>query len=102
MVPNSLRLRPRARTAGTPSALKFFFRHGLFADLFDRLFEDNKQNDEGNDVVPALVRRVILPKARAFIGTGWDPRSRQQTYRVQSLVRDLIVYVPSQTDLKVP
>jgi hypothetical protein len=48
-----------------------------------------------------LVRRVILPKARAFIAQGWDPRSRQQTRRVQTLVGDLLVYLPAQADLKV-
>ncbi|ELR11247.1 GCrich sequence DNA-binding factor-like protein [Acanthamoeba castellanii str. Neff] len=55
---------------------------------------------EEADLVPSLVRRVILPKARAFIVQGWDPRLRQQTRRVQTLVGDLLVYLPAQADLK--
>lgn len=57
--------------------------------------------EEGADLVPALVRRVVVPKARAFIAQGWDPRSRRQTRRAQALVADLLVYIPSQADLKV-
>jgi len=63
--------------------------------------QQQQQKDEEKDLVPSLVRRWILPKARAFISSAWDPRSRQQTRRVQSLVGDLLVYLPAQADLKV-
>jgi len=62
--------------------------------------QQQQQKDEEKDLVPSLVRRWILPKARAFISSAWDPRSRQQTRRVQSLVGDLLVYLPAQADLK--
>jgi GC-rich sequence DNA-binding factor len=62
--------------------------------------EGKKQEAEEAELVPSLVRRVILPKARAFIAQAWDPRSRQQTRRVQTLVGDLLVYLPAQADLK--
>ena len=50
--------------------------------------------DADEELVPKLVRELVLPLAHHALRSVWNPASRRQTRAAAALVADLLVYVP--------
>jgi len=47
------------------------------------------------DLVPRLVRSLVLPMAERLLESVWDPRSARQSKAAANLLEDLLIYVPA-------
>lgn len=50
--------------------------------------------DADEELVPKLVRELVLPLAHHALRGVWNPASRRQTRAAAALLADLLVYVP--------
>lgn len=50
--------------------------------------------DTDEELVPKLVRELVLPLAHHALRSVWNPASRRQTKAAAALLADLLVYVP--------
>ncbi|KAG2438653.1 hypothetical protein HXX76_005200 [Chlamydomonas incerta] len=53
-------------------------------------------DDPDSELVPQLVRKLVLPLALHWIERCWDARSVPQTRAVAALAAELLVYVPAE------
>ncbi|KAG2423252.1 hypothetical protein HYH02_015353 [Chlamydomonas schloesseri] len=55
-------------------------------------------DDPDSELVPQLVRKLVLPLALHWIDRCWDVRSVPQTRAVAALAAELLVYVPAEEE----
>lgn len=51
--------------------------------------------DPDEELIPKLVRELVLPRALHALRSVWNPASRRQTRAAAAMVADLLVYVPA-------
>eukprot|EP00884_Botryococcus_braunii_P016142 jgi/Botrbrau1/3210/Bobra.37_2s0040.1 len=51
--------------------------------------------DADEDLIPRLVKELVLPVARHAVRACWNPFSRRQSAAVHDLIKDLLVYIPA-------
>uniref|UniRef100_A0A8C2PTH2 PAX3 and PAX7 binding protein 1 n=1 Tax=Cyprinus carpio TaxID=7962 RepID=A0A8C2PTH2_CYPCA len=54
-----------------------------------------KEEDIDNNLLPAIVERVLLPKLAVLMDQVWDPLSSSQTFRLVTFMQRLIKYYPT-------
>ena len=51
--------------------------------------------DADEELIPRLVKELVLPLAQHALQDVWSPASRRQSRAAAALVADLLVYVPA-------
>ncbi|KAG2502106.1 hypothetical protein HYH03_000598 [Edaphochlamys debaryana] len=69
------------------------FEYGMAGAGGEVLMADD---DPDSELVPALVRKLVLPLALHWIERCWDARNVGQTRAVAALASELLVYVPAE------
>jgi len=50
--------------------------------------------DADEELIPRLVKELVLPLAQHALQNVWNPASRRQSTAAAAMVADLLVYVP--------
>lgn len=50
--------------------------------------------DADEELVPRLVKELVLPLAQHALANVWNPASRRQSKAAAAMLADLLVYVP--------
>jgi hypothetical protein len=67
-----------------------------YQQLFDYgMAASSGEGDPDEELIPRLVRELVLPRALHTLGSVWNPASRRQTKAAAAMVSDLLVYVPA-------
>lgn len=51
-------------------------------------------DDADNELVPRLVRELVLPRVARLLAGAWNPASRRQTRAAAAVLQDAAAYVP--------
>ncbi len=79
-----------------------FDGHAWHQELFD-YGQPAAAGDADEDLIPKLVRQLVLPVAKRALTARWNPFSRRQTAAAKSVLELLLVYLPPEgSDVRAP
>ena len=84
-----------------------FDAHEWHQELFDYGQAANGQasahGDADEDLIPKLVRQLVLPVAKRALSARWNPFSRRQTAAAKGVLELLLIYLPPDgSDVRAP
>ena len=71
------------------------FDYGMGPSVAPQQQQQQQGSDPDEELIPRLVRELVLPRALHALRCVWNPASRRQTRAAAAVVADLLVYVPA-------